>query len=603
MYRSIQSKPNHSAFSPIASNPSRSMFASRPFEEEADAEAHSQTDHAQSSIQAHPDSSSRPSVNFLTVPLHAPSSAYPGAVQAKLAIGQPGDKYEQEADRTASQVMRMPDPQTKSEPIVPPIAPPKLSVQAKGNGTEANQEIESQLSQSQGSGSRLPDSVRSFMEPRFGSSFENVRVHTDSNAVQMNQALGAQAFTHGSDIYYGAEKSPAVSDLTAHELTHVVQQTGTVQSKQISKPVQMKCSACRNEELGVQQPSQPASSKDENNLVQRTIENLPDTASSEGNLQSEGFAGDSELEAISRGQHRMMAPEQGSAVGKVQTRLNELGYSLPRFGIDEKFGSETGAAVVRFKQDNGINPSDPIVGQKTISALDKHLQDTSFPPSIFPSLPPIWAPPENGIQTVKVWLNAFIPGDVPGKTVPAPSPPGGTMLHGPIPSISDCFQTDNRAFDPAINAPSRMHSEVEIITTGDEPSISLQFHKCYPTHEIDCEDGQLECEKEGDVTRMNFSNLATLSESKFMFSINAAANNPCATGSPDIDYVGEITVDLAARTVSFSGFVDQFPAFEMYATSNGGAGATLFRAMPLPGKDPWNLFGGADRAQAGKAKI
>jgi len=45
----------------------------------------------------------------------------------------------------------------------------------------------------------------------------------------MNQALGAQAFTQGHDIYFGAGKAPGVSDLTAHELTHVVQQTGAVQ--------------------------------------------------------------------------------------------------------------------------------------------------------------------------------------------------------------------------------------------------------------------------------------------------------------------------------------------------------------------------------------
>ena len=34
-----------------------------------------------------------------------------GALQAKLRIGQPGDKYEQEADRVADAVMRMPEPQ------------------------------------------------------------------------------------------------------------------------------------------------------------------------------------------------------------------------------------------------------------------------------------------------------------------------------------------------------------------------------------------------------------------------------------------------------------------------------------------------------------
>nr|CAI64362.1 hypothetical protein [uncultured archaeon] len=33
-----------------------------------------------------------------------------GALQAKLSIGQPGDKYELEADQMADAVMRMPEP-------------------------------------------------------------------------------------------------------------------------------------------------------------------------------------------------------------------------------------------------------------------------------------------------------------------------------------------------------------------------------------------------------------------------------------------------------------------------------------------------------------
>ncbi len=108
------------------------------------------------------------------------------------------------------------------------IAQTKPSVQRAGQegGFQADPNIESRLASQKGGGSPLSDEVRSFMEPRFGADFSQVRVHTDSNAVQMNQALGAQAFTHGSDIYYGAGKSPGISDLTAHELTHVVQQTG-----------------------------------------------------------------------------------------------------------------------------------------------------------------------------------------------------------------------------------------------------------------------------------------------------------------------------------------------------------------------------------------
>jgi hypothetical protein len=91
---------------------------------------------------------------------------------------------------------------------------------------EASAEVESRLDRSKGGGSPLPDAVRTFMEPRFGMDFGQVRAHTGSDAIQMNRDVGAKAFTHGSDIYYGADSSPDNLELTAHELTHVVQQTG-----------------------------------------------------------------------------------------------------------------------------------------------------------------------------------------------------------------------------------------------------------------------------------------------------------------------------------------------------------------------------------------
>ncbi len=37
-------------------------------------------------------------------------------IQKKLKIGQPHDKYEQEADRIADEVMRMPEPQVQRAP-------------------------------------------------------------------------------------------------------------------------------------------------------------------------------------------------------------------------------------------------------------------------------------------------------------------------------------------------------------------------------------------------------------------------------------------------------------------------------------------------------
>ncbi len=45
--------------------------------------------------------------DFSRIPIHPPAT---GAIQTKLAINQPGDEYEQEADRISEQVMRMPEP-------------------------------------------------------------------------------------------------------------------------------------------------------------------------------------------------------------------------------------------------------------------------------------------------------------------------------------------------------------------------------------------------------------------------------------------------------------------------------------------------------------
>jgi Domain of unknown function (DUF4157) len=119
---------------------------------------------------------------------------------------------------------------------------------------DAGEEVESRLDVSKGGGSPLPDSVRGYMEPRFGMDFSHVRVHTDGNAIQMNRDVSAKAFTHGSDIYYGAGQSPANLELTAHELTHVVQQTGSspLQAKRLDEitlsntgaSIRRTCAAC-----------------------------------------------------------------------------------------------------------------------------------------------------------------------------------------------------------------------------------------------------------------------------------------------------------------------------------------------------------------------
>jgi Domain of unknown function (DUF4157) len=64
------------------------------------------------------------------------------------------------------------------------------------------------------------------MEARFGADLGHVRVHTDATAARLTRQLGAHAFTQGADIFFAQGQTPGANRLTAHELTHVVQQSG-----------------------------------------------------------------------------------------------------------------------------------------------------------------------------------------------------------------------------------------------------------------------------------------------------------------------------------------------------------------------------------------
>jgi len=98
-----------------------------------------------------------------------------------------------------------------SETILPPPAP--------------RQAVLRQIASS--AGQPMAPVVRRMMERALGATFADVRVHTGSTAGGAAQALGAQAFTMGSDIYFAPGKfdpaAPAGLALLAHELTHTRQ--------------------------------------------------------------------------------------------------------------------------------------------------------------------------------------------------------------------------------------------------------------------------------------------------------------------------------------------------------------------------------------------
>lgn len=95
---------------------------------------------------------------------------------------------------------------------------------------EVTPDVENSIQQARGGGQALDGGVRKQMEPALGADFSGVRVHTDQKADALNQTLSARAFATGQDIFFRAEAyRPGTSsgrELLAHELTHVVQQSG-----------------------------------------------------------------------------------------------------------------------------------------------------------------------------------------------------------------------------------------------------------------------------------------------------------------------------------------------------------------------------------------
>lgn len=81
-----------------------------------------------------------------------------------------------------------------------------------------------------GRGKPLPRASQGEFERGFGTEFSDVRVHADASAAELADSLGAQAFTHGTDIAFARGQyepdSETGRELLAHELTHVVQQRG-----------------------------------------------------------------------------------------------------------------------------------------------------------------------------------------------------------------------------------------------------------------------------------------------------------------------------------------------------------------------------------------
>ncbi|HET9638275.1 MAG TPA: peptidoglycan-binding domain-containing protein [Allosphingosinicella sp.] len=92
-------------------------------------------------------------------------------------------------------------------------------------------------------------------------------------------------------------------------------------------------------------------------------------------LNAPRFANDPVLTKCLAGTHGMIAGERGPAVKLVQQALIDLGHDLGPLADDGVFGTPTGKAVTGFKTKRRIFPNDPVVGSKTMAALDAEMVD------------------------------------------------------------------------------------------------------------------------------------------------------------------------------------------------------------------------------------
>lgn len=268
-----------------------------------------------------------------------------GTFRTKLTIGQPNDVYEQEADRVADLVMTMRE------------------------GTAVN---DSSLPSLREGGEPLGKSERAFFEPPFGHNFTGVRLHNNTGAMQLARALNAQAFTVGQDIFFGAgaynPASSAGRRLIAHELAHVVQQSGGTQGLSRSPTV-----------------------------VQRRIGDGHD-------LSSPWLAGDAQLEGAfdNEAGRFLRRGSRGTSVKRVQQLLYFLGFDIGRHGADGIFGPDTDAAVRAFQR-RYAPPVDGIIGPITIGALDKQAnspEPNRTTPQPVPAGPPTGTPPSLSVDRI-----------------------------------------------------------------------------------------------------------------------------------------------------------------------------------------------------------
>lgn len=317
-------------------------------------------------------------------------------------------------------------------------------VQKKENNTKSTKDdsdVEARLNQSKGNGSPMNKELKNEMESKFSSDFSNVNIHTNSNAVQMSQDMGAQAFTSGNDVYFNKGKYNPDKEgkhLLAHELTHTIQQTGAKQKTPTVQKV--------------------------------ALENHPEDLQ---NSENPYFKNNPPLEKANDNEMLISTGHKGGYVSEIQEGLLQWREtSLPNYGADGDFGSETRKAVLDFQIDQRLNGQEGVVGPETMGTLDnlvlsKNGGGKKKKPCI--EKPSSTAPYAKNFQGVK--------------TVPFITSEGCFKVR--ITVNAKCLTKDCESFDMNIDNDKKTQKTVKMDPTTHTKSTSFTFDTLKPgRHEI-----------------------------------------------------------------------------------------------------------------------
>ncbi|MGH8543022.1 MAG: DUF4157 domain-containing protein [Gammaproteobacteria bacterium] len=216
-------------------------------------------------------------------------------IQTKLEVGAPNDRFEQEAERVAEQVMRMPGRETRATtpapagsaprsvqrmcnecakeetalqraPLPDASAPLRISAlngsivaradspdqtpflqrqdldedemlqteTAVGAAPDTRPGVAAGIRALRGRGQPLSAAERAFFEPRFGHDFGQVRLHTDARAAATARAVNARAFTVGRDVVFGAGEYTPETAVGRQLLAHEL--VHTIQQQATDQP-------------------------------------------------------------------------------------------------------------------------------------------------------------------------------------------------------------------------------------------------------------------------------------------------------------------------------------------------------------------------------